>query len=144
MPVGSLPESLDSRRIDSIGTRQISITASDATASGHGRLWTVRLQRRQAVSRGGAPLASRRRSRRPGRTTRSPQRESSAGRTVSDALSTSSTASTEAIASPYMKFTPVANIPSSAITTVVPASRIARPEVSIAPITASVTSAPFL
>lgn len=39
---------------------------------------------------------------------------------------------TAAIARPYMKATPVANIPSSAITTVAPASRIARPEVSIA------------
>ena len=47
----------------------------------------------------------------------------------------SSTANTDAMAKPYMKLTPVANIPNSAITTVVPASRIARPEVSIASIT---------
>ena len=51
-----------------------------------------------------------------------------------------STVSTEAIASPYMKLIPVANMPSSAITTVVPASRIARPEVSIASTTDSRTS----
>ena len=59
---------------------------------------------------------------------------------MSVAASVSSTAITEATASPYVKLTPVANIPSSAITTVVPASRIARPDVSIAPITDCSTS----
>jgi NADH:ubiquinone reductase (H+-translocating) len=38
----------------------------------------------------------------------------------------SSTANTEAMASPYMKLTPVANMPSKAMITVLPASRIAR------------------
>ena len=52
----------------------------------------------------------------------------------------SSTAITAAIASPYMNATPVANIPSRAITTVAPASRIARPEVSIAATTERSTS----
>ena len=51
---------------------------------------------------------------------------------MSDAAIVSSTASTEAIESPYRKLTPVANMPSSAMITVLPASRIARPEVSIA------------
>ena len=74
------------------------------------------------------------------RTSRWPKRESIAGSSVSDAASVSSTASTEAIESPYRKLTPVANIPSSAITTVVPASRIARPEVSIASCTDALTS----
>ena len=63
-----------------------------------------------------------------------------AGRMVSDASSVSSTAKTEAIASPYMKLTPVANMPSRAMITVVPASRIARPEVSIASTTERSTS----
>jgi hypothetical protein len=36
------------------------------------------------------------------------------------------------MASPYMKVTPVANMPSRAMMTVVPASRMARPDVSIA------------
>ncbi len=52
----------------------------------------------------------------------------------------SSTAITAAIASPYMNATPVANMPSRAITTVAPASRIARPEVSIASTTERSTS----
>jgi hypothetical protein len=55
-------------------------------------------------------------------------------------MSVSSTASAEAIASPYMKLTPVANMPSRAITTVAPASRMALPDVSIAPITDCSTS----
>ena len=63
-----------------------------------------------------------------------------AGSTVSDDTMTRSTVSTEAMDSPYMKLTPVANIPSRAITTVVPARRIARPEVSIASSTARSTS----
>ena len=63
-----------------------------------------------------------------------------AGSTVNEAQSTMSTASTDAIESPYRKVTPVANIPSRAMITVVPASRIARPEVSIASMTACDTS----
>ena len=59
---------------------------------------------------------------------------------MSEATSVSSTAITAAIASPYMNATPVANMPSRAITTVVPASRTARPEVSIASITDCSTS----
>ena len=66
------------------------------------------------------------------RTIRSPYFDNIAGSTVSDAIIVISTAKTEAIASPYRKLTPVANIPSRAIVTVVPASRIARPDVSIA------------
>jgi len=54
-----------------------------------------------------------------------PKREIIAGSSVNDASSTSSTPSTDATASPYIKLTPVANIPSRAITTVAPASRIA-------------------
>ena len=42
-----------------------------------------------------------------------------------------------------MNETPVANMPSRAITTVVPASRIARPEVSIASMTERLTSPSF-
>jgi hypothetical protein len=59
---------------------------------------------------------------------------------VSDAASVSSTARIEAIDRPYMKLTPVANMPRRAMTTVVPASRIARPAVSIASITERWTS----
>ena len=98
------------------------------------------LHRLHSDSRAGLPAAARARARRPGRASRGPKRESSAGRTVSDAVIVSSTVSTDAIESPYRKPTPVANMPSSAITTVVPASRIARPEVSIASSTDSFTS----
>ena len=107
------------------------MTASEASASGHGRLCTVRLQRRQAVSPASSPRAARARARRPGRTTFGPKRPSIAGSSVSDASRTISTASTEAIARPYRNATPVANMPNSAIITVVPASRTARPDVSI-------------
>ena len=113
--------------------------ASENSASGHGRAWTMTLQRRQADSCG-RPDAARRRSERDGRTTLCPKRESSAGTTVSDASSTHRTVMTEAIESPYMNATPVANMPSRAMITVQPASRIARPEVSIASITAASTS----
>ena len=51
-------------------------------------------------------------------------------------MTVNSTAITAAIARPYMNDTPVANMPSSAIITVTPASRTARPEVSIAASTA--------
>ena len=106
--------------------------ASEAIASGHGRDRTSLLQRRQLDCRGASPRSMRRRSRRVGRTTRLPHAVSSAGSAVSEARSTRRTASTEAIASPYMKVTPVRNIPSNAITTVVPAGTMARPEVSMA------------
>ena len=72
-----------------------------------------------------------------GRAIRAPNRDSNAGSTVSEASIVSSTARTEAIDRPYMKLTPVANMPSRAMITVVPASRIARPDVSMAPITDS-------
>ena len=98
--VGSLPASLVSRRMPKNGTRNASITASERIASGQGRFCTVMLQRRQVDSRGASPLASRRRARRVGRTTRWPNEDSSAGSTVSDAASTSSTATTDAIDSP--------------------------------------------
>ena len=135
--LGSLPASLLSRRSDVTGITNTAITASDASASGHGRACTISLQRRHSDSRGAAPATARCRARRDGRTIFGPKRESSAGSTVSDASITNSTANTDASESPYMKLTPVANIPSSAITTVVPASKIARPEVSIASSTAS-------
>ncbi len=73
-------------------------------------------------------------------TTRSPKRESIAGSTVNEASRVNRTARTDAIESPYMNGTAVANMPSSAITTVVPASRIALPEVSIACSTDASTS----
>ena len=55
-------------------------------------------------------------------------------------MTVKNTAITAAMASPYMNATPVANIPSSAMITVTPASRTARPEVSIALRTALSTS----
>ena len=140
MSVGSLPASLFSSRSTVTGAKNASITTSDAIASGHGRDWTIRLQRLHSDSRGGLPAAARARARRPGRATRAPKRESSAGSTVSEAAIVSSTVNTDAIDNPYRNETPVANIPSRAITTVVPASRIARPEVSIASITDCSTS----
>ena len=84
----------------STGTRNSSITASDAAASGFGCDCTITLQRRHAEGRGGVPLAARRRADRLGRAIRAPNFDSSAGSTVSDASIVSSTASTDAIASP--------------------------------------------
>ena len=112
------------------------MTDRDTSASGTGRARTVSLQRRHAERR---ELGVRRRRLR-GRTRRPPKRDSIAGSSVSVAASVSSTAITEATARPYVKLTPVANIPSNAITTVAPASRIARPDVSIAPSTDCSTS----
>ena len=133
---GSFPASLASSRRANAGTSRAAITASEPIASGHGRACTISLQRRHV-----APGAERRNRPRPrGRTSLGPKRDSIAGSSVSDAASVNSTASTEAIASPYMKLIPVANMPSSAITTVAPASRIARPEVSIASSTDRFTS----
>ena len=150
LPAGSLPASLVSRRSPKNGVSRTIITASEAIASGHGRACTIWLQRRHFERLTAPPplpsetspvagaAARVRRARSPHRrcpdllSTRGPTRESIAGSSVIEAASVSRTASTEAMASPYMKLTPVANMPSRAITTVVPASRIARPEVSIA------------
>ncbi len=140
VPVGSLPASALCRRIDRNGITHASITASDSSASGFGRDCTITLQRRQVESWATSPAAACRRSEREGRTTRCPKRDSSAGTTVNEATSTSSTVMIDAIDSPYMNATPVANMPSSAMITVLPASRIALPEVSIASITAASTS----
>ena len=73
-------------------------------------------------------------------TSRGPKNISNAGSAVNEADSTNSTARIDAIDSPYMNETPVANIPSRAMTTVVPASRTARPEVSIASVIAAAMS----
>ena len=142
VPAGSLPASLLSSRIANTGMSRTTMIASDAIASGHGRACTTSLQRRHAERRGSvlAPAVRRRPNRCApaalGRTSRVPRRpDRRAGSSVSDATMVSSTAITAAIAKPYMKATPVANIPSNAITTVAPASRIARPDVSIAAIT---------
>ena len=149
VPDGSLPASLLSRRSPNTGNSSATITAVETIASGHGRRWTVRLHSRHRErcaapsSTTAAPaLAPRPNGRRRvrGRTTRWPYFDSIAGSTVSDAIIVASTAQTEAIASPYRKLTPVANIPSRAIVTVVPASRIARPDVSIASTTDCSTS----
>ena len=132
----SLPASLASRRKESAGISSASITANEPIASGHGRALTASLQRRHIEARPSVCARCPRRL----RATRCPKRERTAGSSVSEAVIVTSTASAEAIASPYMKLTPVANMPSSAITTVVPASRIARPDVSIAAITDRSTS----
>ena len=93
--------------------------------------------------RGAAPGSPRfARSRRLGRPMRAPKRESAAGRTVSAASIVISTASAEAIASPYRKLTPSANCPSRAMITVMPANSTARPAVSIASSIAGWSSAP--
>ena len=130
------------------------ITASETIASGHGRACTdlappraTPTAREAALPRGAVAAsigrlrdAEQPRVRRAG--ARAGRRSARAAPAAASArrASVSSTASTEAIASPYMKLTPVANMPSRAITTVVPASRIARPEVSIASITERSTS----
>ncbi len=119
---------------------KISITTSETSASDSGRRCTVCDHSRQRDGRSASPRAARRRARRLGLTSRWPNSINSAGSAVSDAVSTISTARIEAIERPYMNVTPVANIPSSAITTVVPASRTARPDVSIASITDSAMS----
>src|SRR5580704_13260611 len=139
VPDGSLPASLLSRRRPNTGSRHRIIRPHERTASGHGRRWTVRLHSRQrewcgalSCTTAAAVLARRRPngSRRVrGRTIRSPYFDSIAGSTVSDANIVASTANTEEIARPYRKLTPVTNIPSSAIITVVPARRTARPDV---------------
>jgi hypothetical protein len=118
-----LPASLESSRRLKTGLSSTPMTTSDAIASGQGRACTISLHCRQrdrpaTASTGTAPLPSgtsgtraaagspdRRRPnvrRPPGarRTMRAPKRESSAGSTVSEARRVSSTASTEAIASP--------------------------------------------
>ena len=126
---GSLPASLVSSRIANTGTSSTSITASETIASGHGRACTIRssaaTRERGAATAdravaAGAPLATTEQPLRAARAHlgRRSATASPAAR-VSDAASTSSTASTAAIARPYMKLTPVANMPSRAITTVV-------------------------
>jgi hypothetical protein len=116
------------------------ITASEAMVRISGWARTTSLQRRHRDARGGLPPAALREAARVGLTSRAPKRDSSAGSSVSEASIVKSTAMTEPIASPYMKLTPVTNIPSSAMITVVPASKTALPEVSIASSTDSPTS----
>ncbi len=67
---------------------------------------------------------------------------SSAGSSVRAADIVSSTASEAASAGPWRKLTPIANSPSIATTTVAPAKSTARPAVSMATSTASLTSRP--
>ena len=58
-----------------------------------------------------------------------PMKPSRAGRSVSAAIMVSATPMAAASASPYRKLTPRANMPSSAMHTMMPANRTARPEV---------------
>ena len=136
---GSAPASADPSSIENAGIASTMSSAAERIAAGHGRRWMSRLHRYQK------PLPSGLTRPKPGTRQRSIRRPillSIAGRSVSDAVMVSSTASDEATAGPYRNATPRANMPRSAITTVAPANSTARPEVSMALTTASSTSSP--
>ena len=82
-----------------------------------------------------SPSRSAWRSRR--RSTKRPKKPSSAGNSVSAAMTVNATATAEAIAMPYRKLTPSANMPSIAMQTIIPANSTARPDVSNDSTTAS-------
>jgi hypothetical protein len=73
---------------------------------------------------------------------RSPYFDSSTGSTVTAATIVISTPSEAATARPRSNAIPSVNIPSSAMITVQPANRTARPAVSIAPTVAASTPSP--
>ena len=108
------------------------MTAAAVTAKTAGLRSTVPDQRAHSPAEpgAGAPAASRRRCRR--LSTRIPNTPSSAGSRVTAASTVNTTVSAEATARPFRKLTPRTRMPSSAMHTVLPANRTARPEVSMA------------
>ena len=74
--------------------------------------------------------------------TRSPTKPSSAGSSVTEAIIVKSTVIDAPTAMPFMKLTPMINMPRSEITTVVPANNTARPAVSTASAVAAAQSPP--
>ena len=141
-PAGSLPASLDARRSPSAGAANASMVAVATMAVSAGRRCTRCTHRSQKA--GLVPSAPGAAWRLPSSPTRRPIRLRNAGSRVSDAASTTTTPIAAATAAPLSRLTPSANIPSRAITTVVPANRTARPEVLIAASTACSTSPPFV
>ena len=121
------------------------ITAAAVTAKTAGLRSTVPDQRAHspAGTGGGSPGGrSARRCRR--LSTRIPNTPSSAGSRVTAASTVNTTVSAEAIARPFRKLTPRTRMPSSAMHTVLPANRTARPEVSMALTAASSGVSPGL
>ena len=123
----TLPASATPRRIENTGKARTTSTSSPPTAAGHGWFWRVRLHRAQKLLR--VALVERRA---PGSAKRSmarPAKPRIAGRRVTAASITSSTASAAPVAMPRMKGMPMKNMPSREITTVQPANSTARPAV---------------
>jgi hypothetical protein len=75
--------------------------------------------------------------------TRSPAKPRSAGRSVREAMTVTATTRAAPTASPWTKLTPITSMPSSEITTVVPAKVTARPAVSRAMDVESATEWPL-
>ena len=135
---GSLPESAEPRRIEKNGIAITTITPAAIAANNAGRACIQPIQRAQpgdSSVTAKRPSRSARRSRR--RRTSRPNKPSKAGSSVSAATTVNETAIAAAIAMPYRKLTPSANIPSIAMQTIMPANSTARPEVSSDSITAS-------
>ena len=137
---GSLPASLAPRCRPNTGAASASITLVAATAAMAGRRCTAWTQRSQNP---GWVLGERPAPRPRISPTRRPVTPSSAGRRVNEAARTLTTPSAAATATPLRTLTPRANMPSIAITTVVPAKSTARPAVFIAASTAACTSPPL-
>ena len=120
------------------GRVKMIITINAKAAKIAGRRPRIRVQRAHSGDSSSvvsSPARTARRSRRRG--TRPPTAPNSAGSSVSAAITVNATTTAAATATPYRKLTPSANIPSIAITTIIPANSTARPEVSIASTTAS-------
>ena len=130
LDAGSLPASEEPSRTLSNGIASTSMTAAAAMASTAGLRWTVPAQRLHTPGET-TPLAPKRRRWRR-ESTRMPKTPSSAGSRVTAASTVKTTVSAEATARPFRKLTPRTRMPSSAMHTVLPANRTARPEVSMA------------
>ena len=128
---GSLPASAEPRRIEKNGIASTTMINVATPAIAAGRFWITSAHRAQrgdsSVTRC-LPSRSARRSRRRG--THLPSSPSSAGSSVSAASTVNATAIAAAIATPYRKLIPRANMPSIAMQTITPANSTARPEVS--------------
>ena len=138
-PDGSDPASAEPSRIEKNGIAIRIITPAPTAANSAGRFSMRPAQRAQpgdsSVVRSSpalscAALAA-------AKDARIPKKPSSAGSSVSAAITVNATAMHAAIATPYRKLTPSANRPSRAMQTIIPANSTARPEVSTDSITAS-------
>ncbi len=142
---GSEPASEEPRRIERNGIAIRTSTSAAAVAIRAGRACTTArpngpspATHRCSVS---SPAASARRSA-PAEDSRPEESRAAQAARVSAASTVKRTATLAATATPYRKLTPSANIPSSAMQTVIPANITARPEVSSESTIASSTDLP--